>query len=351
MGLSVQQAYDSIEKILLYGFVTVGVSYGDNHFLFKNITDKEYSNLGLYRSTDNLSSEVLYHLAFCTVFIDSRNFLEDRFRSIHDLVCIFRSMPVPFIVRVRDAIKKLNEEYLAAIKFLEGFCYTDRSRYLWRVFDVNNRSGFLGIPGLDSVGMNSAQENWTIINKRLDDEEAYGRNFNFALLVASSMNPKGTKVLSRNYDFHKKELEELREDIAKYGYDRKRVEEQQKKAVWTAPIKSREDLVRELYRQMSGKKDKHDLFIEAWIKQQRDLAERAKNQAEARQQEFRAKVQDMDLSKIEDSKPISTSDLNKILAQRKSLVSVSTPMVVPDEQGEKERYIRKMSSTIIRSEE
>jgi hypothetical protein len=199
--------------------------------------------------------------------------------------------------------------------------------------------------------MNSVQENWTIINKRLDDEDAYGRDLNFALLVASSMNPKGTKVISRNYDFHRKELEELREDIAKYGYDRKRVEEQKKEALWTAPIKSREDLVRELYRQMSGKKDKHDLFIEAWIKQQRDAAERAKEQAEARQQEFRAKIKDIDLSAVEDSKPISTSDLNKILAQRKSEMSVSAPMVVHDEREEKDRYIRKMSSTIIRSEE
>ena len=351
MGLNVEQAYDSIEKILLYGFVTVGVSYGDDHFLFKNITDKEYSNLDLYRSSDNLKSDVLYHLAFCTVFINNRNYLENRFTGVHELVQIYLSLPVAFVVRIRDAIQKLNTEYLAAVKFLEGFCYTDRSRYLWRVFDVNNRSKYLGIPGLDSVGMNSVQENWTIINKRLDDEDAYGRDLNFALLVASSMNPKGTKVLSRNYDSHRKELEELRDDIAKYGYDRKRVEEQKKEAVWTAPIKSREDLVRELYRQMSGKKDKHDLFIDAWIKQQRDAAERAKEQVEARQQEFRAKLKDIDLSTVEDSKPISTSDLNKILAQRKTDMAVSTPMVVPDEREDKDRYIRKMSSTIIRSEE
>jgi len=106
-----------------------------------------------------------------------------------------------------------------------------------------------------------------------------------------------------------------------------------------------------LYRQMSGKKDKHDLFIDAWIKQQRDAAEKAKEQVEARQQEFRAKLKDIDLSTVEDSKPISTSDLNKILAQRKSDMAVSTPMVVPDEREDKDRYIRKMSSTIIRSEE
>jgi hypothetical protein len=351
MDHSVEQAYDSLEKILLYGFITVGVSYGDSHFLFKNITDKEYANLDLYRGVDDTKSDVLYHLAFCTVFINGRNFLDDRFNSIRELIAFYFSTPISVIIKIRDAIQRLNTEYLSAIKFLEGFCYTDRSRYLWKVLDINNRSKYLGISGLDSVGMNSVQENWVLINKRLDDEEAYGRDFNFALLVASSMNPKGTKVLSRNYDFQKKELEELRGDIAKYGYDRKRIEDQKKAAVWTAPIKSRDDLVRELYRQMSGKKDKHDLFIEAWIRKQREEAEKVKDQVEERQREFRAKIQETDLSKVEGSKPISTSDLNKILAKNRATVAVSSPMVVHDEREDKDRYIRKMSSTIIRSEE
>jgi gas vesicle protein len=350
MSLSVEQAYDEIEKILLYGFLTVGVSYGDEHFLFKSITDKEYLNLDLYRSSDKTASDLLYHLSFCTVFINDRNFLEDRFNSIHDLIRVYLGMPVPFIMKVRDTIQKLNSEYLYAIKFLEGFCYTDRSRYLWRVFDVNNRSKYLGIPGLDSVGMNSVQENWIVINKRLDEEEVYSRDLNFALLVASSMNPKGSKTLSRNYDAHKREIDELRDDIAKYGYDRKRVEEQQKKAEWSAPVKSREDLVRELYRQMSGHKDKHDLFIDEWMKEQQAVAERAKAQAEARQQEFRAKIKDVDLGTMEPSRPISTAELNRRLAAKK-LVSkdkfTGQPMVLEDAGEMKERYLKKMGSTII----
>jgi hypothetical protein len=350
MGLSVEQAYDELERALLYGFLTVGVSYGDTHFLFKNITDKEYQNLNLYRSENGTVPDLMYHLAFCTVFIGDRNFLEDRFNSIHELIQIYMQMPVLLIVKIKDAIQKLNSEYLEVIKFLEGFCYTDRSRYLWKVFDVNSRSRYLGISGLDNVGMNSVQDNWVAINSKLDDEEAYGRDLNFALLVASSMNPKGSKTLSKNYDAHKKEIDELREDIAKYGYDRKRIEEQQKKAEWSAPIKGKEDLVRELYRQMSGKKDKHDLFIDSWMKEQKATAERAKAAAEARQQEFRDKLKDVDLSTLEPSRPISTAELNKRLAAKKLTSKdkfAGQPMVLEDAGEMKERYLKKMSSTII----
>jgi hypothetical protein len=201
------------------------------------------------------------------------------------------------------------------------------------------------------VGVNAVQENWIVINKRLDEEDVYDRELNLSLMVASAMNPKGTKVISRNHDFHKRELEELREDIAKYGYDRKRVEEQQEKAAWTAPIKSREDLVRELYRQMSGKKDRHDLFIDEWIKQQKVAAEKAKQQVEERQREFRTKLREVDLSSVEESKPISTAELNKVLAKKRVSdvgPGVTQPIIDVNENEDKERFLKKISATVIR---
>ena len=351
MESSIQQAYDNIEKILLYGFLTAGVSYGDHYFLFKNITNKEYENLCFYRGSDNAAEDVLYHLSFCTVFIDGCNLLEDRFVKIQDLKKFYKRMPISFVLRIRDVLKKLNTEYIDSLKFMEGFCYTDRSRYLWRVFDIRDSSRYTGIAGLENAGVNSVQENWIVINKRLDEEDVYDKELNLALMVASATNPKGTKVISRNHDFHKNELEELREDIAKYGYDRKRVEEQQEKAVWTAPLKSREDLVRELYRQMSGKKDRHDLFIEEWIKQQKAAAEKAKQQVEDRQREYRVKLQEVDLSSVEESKPITTSELNKILAKKKVSdigPGVTQPIINVNDNEDKERFLKKISATVIR---
>jgi len=347
MDMNIQQAYENIEKIIIQGFLTVGISFNKNYFLIKNITDKEYNNMDFYRSENDKYYNILYHLSFCTVFINSINFLEKRIENISKLVKFYTSMPISFIVKIRDIIEKLNNEYLASLNYLEGFCYTDRSRYLWSVVDINSRSQYLGIAGLNNVGMNSVQENWIIINKKLDDEDSYQKSLDLSFLIASASNPKGVKVLSRNYDSHKKELDELRSDIAKYGYDRKRIEEQQVKAEWTAPIKSREDLVRELYRQMSGKKDKHDLFIDQWMKQQRDMAEEAKKQAETRQREFRVKLQDVDMTRLEESMPISSAELKKRLIKNKISEKSNQSMSSFENYDQKDRFIKKISSTII----
>jgi len=349
--MEVQQAYNNIEKVIVQGFLIAGLSFKNHYFLLKNITDKEYENLNLYVKEDDSIYNLIYQISFCTAFVDSNNFLESRFEKIPELVRFYSKMPIIFINKVKDTIQKINTEYFESLEFLEGFCYTDKSRHLWKVFDYTNKDTYLGISGLNNVGMNSVQENWIIINKRLDEEEAYSSNLNMTFIISSSMNPKGTKEMSRNYDFHKRELDELRKDIAKYGHDKKRVKEQQEKAEWTAPIKSREDLVRELYRQMSGKKDKHDLFIDEWVKQQKAAAERIKEQAEERQRVFRAKIQEVDLSSIEDSRPISASELKKVLAQKKiskTDMVVSQPMMPFDERDEKERFLKKISATIIR---
>jgi len=352
MSLTVVQAYDNIEKIITHGFLTAGVSYAGHHFLLKSMTDKEYGNLALYRRDDDVFADILYHLSFCTVFIDSSNFLENRFIRIPQLVQFYSTLPVVFVTKIKDTIQKLNKHYLNSLSFLEGFCYTDKSRYLWRILNLENRDHYLGIAGLSNVGMNSVQENWIVINKRLDEEELYSKDLNLALLISSAMNPKGTKVISRNYDTQKKELDELRKDIAEYGYDRKRVTEQKKKSDWSAPVKSREDLVRELYRQMEGKKDKHDLFIEEWVRSQQSMAEEAKKQAEDRQKEFRAKIDALDMSSTEGSKPISASELRKILADKKELqrdAPIQEFMTAAAQNESSERFLKKISSTVIRA--
>jgi hypothetical protein len=105
---------------------------------------------------------------------------------------------------------------------------------------------------------------------------------------------------------------------------------------------------------MSGKKDRHDLFIEQWMKQQRELAEEAKKQAEMKQKEFRAKLQDVDLTTVEGSRPISSVELKKILAKSKSIGRDSpATQYGPSFDGEdpKDRFLKKISARIIRPNE
>lgn len=347
--MKVLDAYENLERIMTYGFLSVKISYNDHDLLIKNITDKEYHQMQMLCS-GRIKTNIL-SLAFSTISVDGINFLENRNDNLNYLVDFYKSIPTIFAFKIVEALNDLNETYIESLDFLEGYCYSRKSRYLWTVLDPYNRSAFTGIRGLDVIGINSAVENWISINKRLDEEEVYCREFNSTVLIVGASNYKSAKVLSKNYESKENELKELREEICKYGHDKKRVEENDKKRDdWVAPLTSREDLVRELYRQMSGKKDKHDLYVDQWLDNQKKKAELANKMVEERQMAFRKKLEDNELDLFEPSKPISSEDLDKILEQKKNKKSDTTFMAGKEDVEMKERVYKKISTTIIRPE-
>lgn len=347
--MKVSEAYENIERIIVYGFLSVRISYNGHDLLIKNISDKEYQQMQMLCSGRDRMN--FFSLAYSTISIDGYNLLENRNEGVEYAIDLYKKLPSVFVIKVVSAINELNQTYIDSLDFLEGFSYSARSRHLWSVIDPNNRSIYTGIRGLDIVGINSVTESWIGINKKLDGEEEYGREFNNTLLIVGASNYKSAKMLSKNYENSLNELKELRTEICKYGYDKKRVEENKKKRdQWTAPLVSREDLVRELYRQMSGDKDRHDLYIDEWIKRQKIKAELASKNVEERQKAFRKKIEETDLDLLEPSKPISSQELNKILEQKKNKKSDNTYMAGKEQTERRERVYKKLSTRIIRPE-
>jgi len=350
--MKVEEAYENIERIVTFGFLSVRISYSGHDLLIKNISDKEYHQMQMLCSSANRLKLNLFSLAYSTVSIDGVNVLENRNDNIQEIINFYKRSSALFVLKVIEAINELNDTYVDSLDFLEGYSYSTRSRYLWSVLDPYSRSSFTGIRGLDVIGVNSVVESWININKRLDEEHEYDRALNNTLLIVGASNYKSAKMLSKNYEKHTQELKELRDDICKYGYDRKRIEENEKKRkTWTAPLSSREDLVRELYRQMSGNKDKHDLYIDQWITNQKNKADEAKRNVEEKQMAFRKKVEDTDFDLLEPSKPISSSDLNKILYQKKNHIRSEGTYMAGNENSEiRDRVYKKLSTKIIRPE-
>lgn len=347
--MRVSDAYANLERIIIYGFLSVRISYSGHDLLIKNISDKEYQQMQMLCSNrDRLN---FLSLAYSTISIDGYNLLENRNEGIEYAMNLYRKLPSVFVIKVVSAINELNQTYIESLDYLEGFSYSNRSRYLWSVIDPSNRSIYTGIRGLDVIGINSVAESWIGINKKLDSEEEYGREFNNTLLIVGASNYKSAKMLSKNYENSLNELKELRSEICKYGYDKKRIEENNKKREeWTSPLVSREDLVRELYRQMTGEKDKHDLYIEEWISRQKKKAEMASKNVEERQIAFRKKIEETDLDLLEPSKPISALELNKILDQKKNNKSDNTYMAGKESTERRDRVYKKISTKIIRPE-
>jgi hypothetical protein len=349
--MKVKDAYENIERIITFGFLSVRISYNGHDLLIKNISDREYQHMQMLCSNKDREKFNFLSLAFCTVSIDGISLLEKRNENISKIVELYKNSSALFMLRIVEAINELNQTYTDSINFLEGFSYSPRSRYLWSVLDPYNRSSFVGMGGIDLIGINSVIENWISINKRLDEEEEYGSNLNNTLLIVGASNYKSAKMLSKNYEKHVEERKELRDEILKYGHDRKRVEENEKKReTWTAPLVSREDLVKELYRQMDGKKDKHDLYIDQWIEDQKGRAEAVKQSVIDKQQAFRKKITESDLDLLEPSKPISSQELNKILEQNKIRSENRAYMAGKEDAETKERVYKKLSTRIIRPE-
>lgn len=351
MVSEVQSAYRDLENLIIYGFLTARMSISNQTILLKGITDREFSLFDMiipYSGEDK--DHYLFQLSYSTVFINELNCLRNRESNIPDLVEFYRRMPISALDVIRRTISNLNDRTVNVLDYLEGYCYSPESRSLWKILDLEHRDSFAALPGVSEVGVNVIQRNWAMVNQSLDKEDEYETMFNLAVFISSSMNSKGAKDVSRSHAMRRRELEELREEITKYGVDRKRREK--KESGWASPLNSKEDLVRELQNQMEGKKDKHDLFIEEWARRQREKSEEAKRQAELRQQEYREKIQDVDLTTIEGSRPVSVEELRKALEKQRQSQSeeIKKRKIEGSYNSEmKDRVIRKIGSTILKS--
>ncbi|MCX7914295.1 MAG: hypothetical protein N2511_06900 [Thermodesulfovibrionales bacterium] len=323
--MKVEEAYKNLEKIICYGFLYKKVVIDDFVLVIKSITDREYNKiLSTSISNDDIT---LISLAYCTAFINKINLFNNRDNNILKLVEYYKRVPFCFIDKLINIVKDTNELYLDSIEYLEGFSYSERSRYLWSVLDPYKRSSFVGIEGIDEVGLNDVIENWIHINKKLDEEKEYNKSLDLTLLIVGAYNYKAARSLSKSYETHRKELEELRAEICKYGYSRKReIENDKKREEWTAPLLTREDLVKELYRQASGYKDKHDLFIEEWIRRQKEKADKVRKEVEEKQKSYRNKIE-KENKELEISRPVTEDELKKINELRNRLKRVGKRVI------------------------
>jgi hypothetical protein len=109
-------------------------------------------------------------------------------------------------------------------------------------------------------------------------------------------------------------------------------------------------MVRELNRQMSGDKDKHDVFVDDWIKKQKEKVEETKRLSEEKQKIFRDKVsKDIDFTKMEDSR-MATPEEVKRLMKSKTIRGVDSPSDPLEKKYSAEDVIRKVSGTVIKSD-
>lgn len=341
-----EEAYQKLSDMVYKGFITMACGLSGISIVLKTVNEKEYDLVKLYsgvKDKNYVSRFNMYYFVFSLFLVDGENILKDRDKKIKEIYEFLKNLPKELYLKISEELGLLRVSTEESVKFLEGFCYTSQSRRIWKLVKgkLPNSESLTGIPGTGQLGLNVYQENWILVNKMLDDEEAYDRDFSLAILVASASNPKGCRGISSKHDAHKQTNRERREKMASTGSSK---EQKWKPTGWAAPVDTAEELVAELMRQMEGKKDKHDLFIEEHMRKVREKADQQTQEAERKLDIIRKKrKEEGGPSIISSQRVLSKKETDKLMSKK-----FNNLLLTPDsKKEEKDRYFKKTGSKIL----
>jgi len=340
------QAYPILSDLVYKGFLATGVRLAENFFVFKTINNKEHDLIKLSAGNSKDKGYKVrfnsYFLTYSLFMVDGRNVLMDRASKIEEYYKFFINIPEELYKVIYVQLNELRTSMFDATNYLEGFSYTDNSRYMWKIMkDFPNREEFTGIKGTRELGLNVHQESWTNINRIMDQEEEYNEKFNLAVLIASASNPKGAKQVRGQHETRVKGLQEKRDKLAKLGYMK---QGGWKPEGWAASVDTAEDLVAELERQVHGIKDKHDVYMEKYMQGIREKAEKKTREAKERM-EAAYKAGDGVMFSGE-QRVLTPEEMAAMTKRKKShMVKVASEEAVSIE--DKENFLKKVGSKIL----
>ena len=233
----------------------------------------------------------------------------------------------------------------ASLRYLEGFIYTTPSRNSWKSLNGLSpvSSNFTGIPGTDQLGMNIHQESWVMINRFLDTEETYNQEFNLALMIASSSNPKGARHIRNQHETQSRNTEDRRKKLAELG-TLDDIHRKWSSEGWAVPVDTAEELVAELERQVSGVKDQHDIFMDKYMKKMKDEAQKRIDDAEKR---IKATLVDHDNVFIEQQQRALTPEETVQLMSKKVQTIIKVPSEESANSEDKETFYKKIGTRVL----
>jgi hypothetical protein len=350
------EAYQSLSDLIFKGFLTMGIELAGKLFVFKTVNEKEFDlvklHAGITSNPDYALRFNINYLIHSLLMVDGENVLKTRGVSNRKLYSFFEGIPDVLYRKIITQLGVLRQTSFDAMKFVEGFSYTDFSRRLWKICgNTPTRDELTGIPGTGLMGLNIHQESWILINKMLDEEEIYNRHLSLAILVASASNPKGIRKVRAQHDASAQKTEERRTQLAQDGTPEKKLDWHAEG--WAAPVDTAEELVAELERQMTGHKDRHDVFME-------DHMEELKKEAEEQVQQTKQKIEESHQRWIEQGLPDSgIAGSHRVLSPEEAEKLVQMPsnnlvIVASDkasDESEHERILTKIGTRVITSKE
>jgi len=249
------------KQMIFKSFVQLQSYYRDIPLIFKTLNDNElYKIKALSGNEENpqyLENLNTYYFLHSIYMIGDVNVLTNRQAFMTEARNLIKTFHPRVYNMILTELFKLGQRANESIKLVERYSFEPDSRWLWMSTKGTPLTAVAvsGIPGTVNLGYNICQLLWSYYNRVEDEKNDFDKMWASAKMIAAAINPKGIKKLNQADENRKKEEKAYRESII-YGKDYKP----------RFKVQSKEDLVDELEKQMSGVKDRHDEIIERYLK-------------------------------------------------------------------------------------
>jgi len=180
---------------------------------------------------------------------------KDLFFEIYDV--LLNSSTFPILYKMKVYADYLMVTATRTSKYLESFCYTEESRYMWKSWKAKNKFSNFRFDSLNQI-----QNSWVIWNEAEDHRLESNSEWEKAFFIASATNPKGVETVSKKWKTQESLEEERRREF---------VEKAKKGEFEQSPSstprrnfnkhKSVEELREEMRKWVLGEEDEHDNIV------------------------------------------------------------------------------------------
>jgi len=305
--------FSDVECAVLHGFLTTKVQLSRSFIVMKSISarEREWASKLFFNTHGN---KVIHEIALSIYMWNNCDLLQKRETDYLLVLDLLKTLPYPFMETLLRNYQILVKRLYKAGEDLQGFVFTEKSRWAWAARKGQNINGasYTGFKGTDNLGLNDLQEAWCFFNTLEDSTNLNDMMWGNTRWILQYLAPKmGSKL---------KSFDEQR------GVKRDNVRKQYLEGVPEMSVEEEEGVIRvnlnedELHRQMksvkAGTKDLHDLVIE---RAERQLLEKLRVDYK-RVSELRISSGESDIPMDSESRPISQEEMLKRIKDRRERI-------------------------------
>lgn len=278
--------FDDIREIIQFGYIEQSFKINDISLKMKNPNLQIIEWAGEVSSYSNVEKNIAI-LSKCITSIAGRD-TENYHFEIFDM--LLNSQIYTVLYRIGVYADLLMSKATKASKYLEAFCYTDESRYLWKAWKARSLFSTHKLNDL-----NNSQISWVIWNEAEDERLESDKEWEKAFFIASATNPKGVEAVQKKWKMREQTEEtrrlELVEDAKKGVLENT---ENKPKKIHTKKSKTTEDLKEEMRRWVTGEEDEHDIAVREYKEEIQKSVDEMVRQSEEIRKRNRKKREELD---------------------------------------------------------